>query len=182
MKTVVYVTEIPQQYEKKNMEHMTGEKLLEEALMREYGKKLMFEPRARGEHGKPFFTLQPGLHYNISHSGKYVVCALADREVGIDLQEHREVDYGRLLQRMVPQELAEELLKEQDVPAAFYRQWVLWEAYVKWTGEGFSRDFRTIPLDRGGWALLDIAPGYSCAVWSGEKPEIRLERIQVSLP
>ena len=41
------------------MGHMTGEKLLEEALLKEYGRKLAFEPRAKGEHGKPFFTLQP---------------------------------------------------------------------------------------------------------------------------
>ena len=59
MKAVIYFTEIPPQYEHKNMGHMTGEKLLEEALLKEYGRKLAFEPRAKGEHGKPFFTLQP---------------------------------------------------------------------------------------------------------------------------
>ena len=42
MEAVIYITEIPGQYEKKNMEHMTGEKLLEEALYREYGLKLSF--------------------------------------------------------------------------------------------------------------------------------------------
>ncbi len=73
MKAAVYITEIPEKYERKNMEHLTGEKLLETALFKEYGKTLAFEPRAKGEHGKPFFTLQPKIHYNISHSGKYVV-------------------------------------------------------------------------------------------------------------
>ena len=95
MKAVIYFTEIPPQYEHKNMGHMTGEKLLEEALLKEYGRKLAFEPRAKGEHGKPFFTLQPKIHYNISHSGKYVVCVLAGEEVGIDIQEHRELDYEK---------------------------------------------------------------------------------------
>ena len=37
MKAVIYFTEIPPQYEHKNMGHMTGEKLLEEALLKEYG-------------------------------------------------------------------------------------------------------------------------------------------------
>lgn len=60
MKAVVYVTEIPQKYERKNMEHLTGEKLLETALFREYGKQLAFEPRAKGEHGKPFLPCSPG--------------------------------------------------------------------------------------------------------------------------
>ena len=56
---------------------------------------MLFEPRAKGEHGKPFFTLQPKIHYNISHSGKYVVCVIAGEEVGIDIQEHRELDYEK---------------------------------------------------------------------------------------
>ena len=66
MKAVIYFTEVAQQYEHKNMEHMIGEKLLEIGLEREYGRKLAFEPRAKGEHGKPFFTLLPKIHYNIS--------------------------------------------------------------------------------------------------------------------
>ena len=88
MNALIYYTEIPEEYDNKKMEHMFGEKLLEEGLKREYGLNLKFEPRARGEHGKPFFTLQPKIHYNISHSGKYVVCVFAGEEVGIDIQKH----------------------------------------------------------------------------------------------
>ena len=76
MKAVIYFTEVPQQYEHKNMEHMIGEKLLATGLYKEYGLKLAFEPRATGEHGKPFLTLQPKIHYNITHSGKYVMLSL----------------------------------------------------------------------------------------------------------
>lgn len=137
MKAVIYFTEIPPQYEHKNMGHMTGEKLLEEALLKEYGRKLAFEPRAKGEHGKPFFTLQPKIHYNISHSGKYVVCVLAGEEVGIDIQEHRELDYEKGLQKLVPVSLFQEILESDHIKEAFYDQWVLREAYMKWTGEGF---------------------------------------------
>ena len=45
MKAVIYFTEVPQQYEHKNMEHMIGEKLLATGLYKEYGLKLAFEPR-----------------------------------------------------------------------------------------------------------------------------------------
>ena len=51
MKAVIYFTEVPQQYEHKNMEHMIGEKLLATGLYKEYGLKLAFEPRATGEDG-----------------------------------------------------------------------------------------------------------------------------------
>ena len=46
MKAVIYFTEVAQQYEHKNMEHMIGEKLLATGLYKEYGLKMAFEPRA----------------------------------------------------------------------------------------------------------------------------------------
>lgn len=181
MKAAVYITEIPEKYERKNMEHLTGEKLLETALFKEYGKTLAFEPRAKGEHGKPFFTLQPKIHYNISHSGKYVVCVMADREVGIDIQEHREAKYESILERLVPAEMVSKIMGSENMVKEFYDQWVLREAYIKWTGEGFSRELKTIPMDRGGYAFLDIDRDYSCAVWAGETPEIIVKQVEVSL-
>ena len=47
MKAVIFFTEVAQQYEHKNMEHMIGEKLLETGLLREYGLKLKEEPSDR---------------------------------------------------------------------------------------------------------------------------------------
>ena len=179
---VIYFTEIPAQYENKNMEHMIGEKLLAEGLYREYGLKLAFEPRAKGEHGKPFLTLQPKLHYNISHSGSSVVCAIARHDVGIDIQTHKEMNSERLLERMVPADEIREILEADDVQKAFFSQWVLREAYIKWTGEGLSRDLRTIPMDSGFWLMLDLDPAYSGAIWAAEPMELRWEHAEVRLP
>ena len=53
MNGIIYYTKIRDEYDSKNMEHMIGEKLLEIGLEKEFGKKLAFEPRATGEHGKP---------------------------------------------------------------------------------------------------------------------------------
>ena len=179
MKAVIYFTEVPQQYEHKNMEHMIGEKLLATGLYKEYGLKLAFEPRATGEHGKPFLTLQPKIHYNITHSGKYVMCIIADQEIGIDVQVHKKVNYERMLERMVSPAQRIEILEGEDPEKEFFRQWVLREAYIKWTGEGLSRDLRTIPMNEGTYALLDLDEGYSGAVWSMHPMEIiwRLEDI-----
>ena len=172
MKAVIYFTEVPAKYLHKNMEHMIGEKLLEIGLEREYGRKLAFEPRAKGEHGKPFFTLLPKIHYNISHSGKYVMCLFAGEEVGIDIQIHKKVNYERILGRLVPADMVREILEADDMEKAFFAQWVLREAYIKWTGEGLSRDMRTISMDEGSHMLLDMEDGYSGAVWAMNPMEI----------
>lgn len=181
MNGVIYYTKIKAEYANKNMEHMIGEKLLETGLLKEYGLNLKFEPRSTGEHGKPFFTLQPKIHYNISHSGEYVLCLLAGQEVGIDIQIHKDADYGRFLERMVSEEEKKEILESRDVKKAFFEQWVLKEAYIKWTGEGFSRDLRTTGEDRGFHKLLEVEEGYSAALWCTVPVEIRWEYTEIVL-
>ena len=182
MKAVIYFTEVPQQYEHKNMEHMIGEKLLATGLYKEYGLKLAFEPRATGEHGKPFLTLQPKIHYNITHSGKYVMCIIADQEIGIDVQVHKKVNYERMLERMVPADMIREILDSDEPEKAFFTQWVLREAYIKWTGEGLSRDLRTISMEDGSYLMLELGEEYSGAVWSCKPLELRWEHAEVQLP
>ena len=163
MKAVVYYTEIPEKYVHKNMEHMAAEKLLAAGLYKEFGLKLAFEPRAKGEHGKPFLTLQPRIHYNISHSGKYVMCVIAGQEVGIDIQEHRKVNYERLVQRMVPSDMVREILESDEPEKAFFAQWVLREAYIKWTGEGLAKNS---PYYSHGQGLLYYAGNGRRLQWS----------------
>lgn len=182
MKAAIYFTEIPDQYKNKNMEHMIGEKVLEEGLEREYSLKLGQESRAIGEHGKPFLSRQPSVHYNISHSGDYVVCVMSGEEVGIDIQKHKEVNYSRLLERMVPAYMIREILEADNIQRAFFTQWVLREAYIKWTGEGLSRDLRTIPMNEGSYLLLDLGEGYSGAVWSQDLLELEWKNVEVKLP
>lgn len=180
-KGIIYYTKIRDEYEGCHMEHMIGEELLKTGLKQEYGLNLKYEPRAEGEHGKPFLSLRPSLHYNISHSGKYVLCILADQEVGIDVQVHKDVNYDKLLNRMVSEDLKREILNSEDVKKAFFEQWVLREAYIKWTGEGLSRDMRTIPFNEGKRMLLQFKEGYSCAVWSMKPMEIRWEYADIIL-
>lgn len=181
MEVVIYFTKITEEDQKKRLSHMVGECLLREGLKRGYGLDLDHEPRGRGEHGKPFLTLRPQIHYNITHSGGYAACAMSDQEIGIDIQEHRKVNYARLLERIVPTDMVSEILDSDDPERAFYIQWVLREAYIKWTGEGLSRDLRTIDLQNGFYTLLDVDEGYSGAVWMAKPREIRWEYVPVEL-
>lgn len=181
MNAVIYVTKIPEQYKNKNMDHMVGEKLLELALKREYNKTLHFEPRDKGEHGKPFFTLSPEIHYNISHSGDYVACAFAHQPVGFDIQKHQPVRKELVLKRMVSDEERERILSSEHAEEEFFREWVLRESYIKWTGEGLSRNLKTIPMDSGWHRILPFKEGYSAAIWTADPQEIRWEEVTVEL-
>ena len=71
--------------------------------------------------------------------------------------------------------MVREILDADDMEKAFFTQWVLREAYIKWTGEGLSRDLRTIPMDKGNYIMLEMEPGYSGAIWSRDSLELRFE-------
>lgn len=44
--------------------------------------------------------------------------------------------------------------------------------YIKWTGEGLSRDLRNISMEEGTCMLLDMEEGYSGALWTMNPMEI----------
>lgn len=99
----------------------------------------------RNRYGKPFLTALKGLYVNWSHSGTCAVCALSDREVGVDLQDTGREPGEALIHRVLQQE--ERTFYEQ-MPAAqrkklFYEYWVIKESYLKALGTGFYT-----PLDQ----------------------------------
>ena len=42
--------------------------------------------------GKPYVSNADGVFFNVSHTGKYVLCAVSDTEVGADLEEIAEAE------------------------------------------------------------------------------------------
>lgn len=117
----------------------------------------------RREDGKPYLAGQPRVYFNLSHSGEYALCALSDREVGVDIQKWRETVPGtgkKLLCRESP-ELDFERKKEASVKdrAAFFLLWSAKEAYVKATGEGLSKDFRELYVDFKAGSVRDTVSG-----------------------
>jgi len=79
----------------------------------------------RGENGKPLTNLS--LHFNCSHSGGFVVCAVGEREVGVDLEQIRPVHprLERALTAAERQWLTSLPQAERD--EGFFRLWTLKE-------------------------------------------------------
>lgn len=91
-----------------------------------------------GEQGKPEITDFPK-YFNLSHSGDYVVCAVSDGEVGVDIQKwmpFRERTAERFFAAAEWKQL-QELPKSQRTEW-FYRLWTRKEAYGKYTGQGIG--------------------------------------------
>ena len=118
--------------------------LLERAVHLRWGLKppLRLERTARG---KPFFPEHPDLHFNISHSGSFLVCALDSAPVGVDIQVHRP-SRTAFLDRLCSAEERTWLKARQDSPAAFALLWTMKESRCKWSGQGLTRPISNIAV------------------------------------
>lgn len=118
---------------------------------------------ARKEYGKPYFPHHPEIAFNISNSGDWILIAVSSVEVGIDIQEITPIRLDRIGKRIFTPGEYELFAGVPDQREYFFREWVLRESYIKWTGEGLSRDMRDLPHDA--WQTLLPAPdGYTAAL------------------
>ena len=92
---------------------------------------------AVGAHRKPYVVGRADIQFNLSHSGDYVVCAVSDGEVGVDIQKWVPFKERTAERFFAPEEwkLLQTLPMEQRTEM-FYRLWTRKEAYGKYTGLG----------------------------------------------
>ena len=96
-------------------------------------------PIEEGTRGKPFFPNLPDLHFSLTHSGNWWICAFGVRPLGLDLQIHRSsVPPQRLSSRFFHPD--EDAWLTQRAYQPFFDLWSAKESWVKYTGTGFFQD------------------------------------------
>ena len=98
----------------------------------------------KNEFGKPSVIDHENFHYNLSHSGRYVVLAWGDAEVGVDVEEHcAKTDITAIAKQCFA--IDEQEYVGQSI-RRFYEVWTGKESYLKYTGEGLRRDMRSFSI------------------------------------
>ena len=145
-----------------------GAELLLRQALRELRPEAPWPPAfTEGADGKPGWDLA-GLHFNLSHSGALVVCALSEQPVGVDVQEpcvYREA----LARRFFSAAEQEALSASDDRDRDFGRIWCRKEAYLKALGTGLRTSLASFSAlgeeTPPGAAFWDMGrDGYSFAV------------------
>ncbi len=131
----------------------------------------------RDEDGKPRLT-GAGPRFNLSHSGDGVAVAVADFDVGVDVEQVRPLaDRDHLVARFFSpaENAAYEALSPDRRQLAFFRLWTRKEAYLKALGTGLRVSLDSFSVSNGteaelidpagsDWRLADLDLG---ADWAG---------------
>lgn len=119
----------------------------------------IFDFKISREQGKKPVMMPERLFFNLSHSKRYTICAVSDKNVGIDLQYHdNKIDIAAISKKYLNFEL-------KDIKI-FYDYYAKAEANAKLDGQDLLQKLKT--LDNGG-QLIPIFKDYSFAVCGEDK-------------
>ncbi len=89
------------------------------------------------DYGKPFLKGRTDFQFNLSHSGIWVVCAVDNQPIGIDVERIQSIDLDISKNYFSPDE-HQDLMTQEDKFAYFFTLWSLKESYIKIVGKGLS--------------------------------------------
>lgn len=93
--------------------------------------------------GKPVFRGEPELHFNLSHSGSFALCALSDHPVGVDIEALRPRREGLAESILSPEELTW-YHTQGSTTQALLTLWTRKEALCKYRGTGLTFPVRDV--------------------------------------
>jgi 4'-phosphopantetheinyl transferase len=103
-----------------------------------------------GPHGKPFVQAPDQIHFNISHSGNWVLIAIGNKEVGVDLEKMTgDFITDALLTECFHRHELKLIRESKDSVVEFFKFWTRKEAFLKATGNGIVDDLQAITCSEG---------------------------------
>ena len=99
------------------------------------------------DHGKPYLTDRPEIHFSISHCRNAIAVAVADVPVGMDVETFRSFSDGLMNKTMNEAERLDIL--SSDIPIeTFTSYWTRKEAVFKLHGTGITDDLHSILTEK----------------------------------
>lgn len=118
-----------------------GDLLIRKALIEKMNLKNNEIYFSENDCGKPYCEFLSNFHFNISHSGSWVVCAVDINPIGIDIEKISQIDLD-ISKNYFSKKEHEDLLRSNNPIEYFFTLWSLKESYIKFIGKGLSH-----PLD-----------------------------------
>jgi len=117
-----------------------GELLLKYILSKKVNIKMNKILFSKNDYGKPLYKENKGIHFNLSHSGDWCVCAFSQFPIGIDIEQMEPLDIQWTEHFFHPDEIQRlKQLPEHQQREYFYKLWTMKESYLKAIGCGLSQ-------------------------------------------
>ena len=97
------------------------------------------------EYGKPYCDRVDDFHFNVSHSGDWVVCAVDRVPVGIDIEKISAIDLD-ISKNFFSEQEHQDLMQSDDPFEYFFTLWSLKESYIKLIGKGLSHPLNSFSM------------------------------------
>jgi 4'-phosphopantetheinyl transferase len=139
--------------------HLIGELLARYALKHISGERPI-DPFTTGDKGKPHPEGINGTHFNVSHSGNWVVVATSPLAVGVDVERMRKVPEGVAYRFFSEPEkqLLDKADNEFEKAHIFYTLWTLKESFLKAIGKGLTKSLSTFTVQHAHEGGYELAP------------------------
>lgn len=131
---------------------LLGEVLIRHLISEISGSKLPDHPFSTGEKGKPAPEGYRGIHFNISHSGRWVVVALSTDIVGVDVERMRKVPEG-VAHRFFSEaenKMLQNATDDGQKADIFFTLWTIKESFLKAIGKGLTKSLSSFTVVQTG--------------------------------
>nr|WP_179879745.1 4'-phosphopantetheinyl transferase superfamily protein [Bacillus cereus] len=115
---------------------------------------------AYNDFGKPYLKNDQNVHFNLSHSGDFVVACIDKSKVGIDIEKIDNIPIDDITNIFYQNEI--NYIKNNDGNTTnlerFFRIWTLKESFLKYLGKGLSFGLKAIMFniaESGAWHKID---------------------------
>ena len=99
-----------------------------------------------GKYGKAYISNFENIYFNLSHSSKIVLCAISDKEVGVDVEYIDPAIDLNIAKNYFYNTEYENIIKSKTPSDEFFNYWVLKESYMKYTGLGFNLELNEFEI------------------------------------
>ncbi len=125
------------------------------------------------KNGKLYLTEHDNIYVNLSHSKDYAVCAIHDKNVGVDIQHKTEYDM-KLAERYFCDEEIKYVNNHTDRQTGFFEIWTKKESFLKAVGKGIR-----VPLKS--FSVLGDEIEYNSQIYRFKKYKIKDNNYDLSV-
>lgn len=131
-------------FEKDKRLSVCGEMLAKERISKKCGIPVQDIHLIKDENGKPYAE-NINIHFNISHSGDYVICVISESPVGVDIELISDIKDSLIQYVCTENELRYVYQDKPETRKRFFEIWTAKEAYFKYKGTGI-KDLKSIDV------------------------------------